>query len=177
MNTIPSNVQIVNHNGELLVSGSGLSIGSLYLFLSMTNRVLDNIAADISAFINERVDVGIIPSRDMLQMDDAPTFRIGIGFNGTSRNISASGGYITQSEVLRVQLFVGGILLKDDIEKSEDRINDLFDMILLWFKARRSVSNTIDESISSISYNGKASITRGNNFIEQYIDFKILRKI
>jgi len=143
----------------------------------MTNQTIDSIAADMSALISENVEVGIINPRDLATMDDVPAFRIGIALNSRNQNVRNSSDVIIESETLRVQIFDGRLVLKNDFDNVTDRINDVVDKLYNWYKARFGNPRAADGSIHRIEYLGRRDPIKSAAYIEQSVDFKISRII
>lgn len=143
----------------------------------MTNEVIQSIADDIQSYIQENVSVGILTPRDSVNNDDMPTSRIGIAFYGTSRSIRSTNTDYIQVESLRIQILESGVVIKKDLVSNEVRINQVMDKIVDWCKSRMSSPSLVHEDLRKIQYQGKQSVSRGANYLEQFLEVKVLRQI
>jgi len=145
--------------------------------MGKTNLILKSIADDISEDLGKRVFRYIIPTSQLLSMDDSINERISISFDGSRRGVEVDKRRAMQNEVLRVQVYLGIIESRIDKRVGEEKINDISDSVLDWFKDSVNTFSGLHEDLHKIQLLGKRNIVRSTMFYEQFIEFEVLRSI
>lgn len=146
--------------------------------MSSANEILISLANSLGGVLTDvLVEPFIIPASQLLQMDDLPLERVGISFDGTTQGVNIDTGREFQDELLRIQLFFALGDKKGDKELVEAKLNDSVDLVTTWYKSVRNSIGNVDADLVRFSLLGKRSITRSNNYYEQFLEFRVLRSI
>ena len=146
--------------------------------MSSANEILISLANSLGGVLTDvLVEPFIIPASQLLQMDDLPLERVGISFDGTTQGVNIDTGREFQDELLRIQLFFALGDKKGDKELVEAKLNDSVDLVTTWYKSVRNSIGNVDTDLVRFSLLGKRSITRSNNYYEQFLEFRVLRSI
>lgn len=146
--------------------------------MSSANEILISLANSLGGVLTDvLVEPFIIPASQLLQMDDLPLERVGISFDGTTQGVNIDTGREFQDELLRIQLFFALGDKKGDKELVEAKLNDSVDLVTTWYKSVRNSIGNVDVDLVRFSLLGKRSITRSNNYYEQFLEFRVLRSI